>query len=199
MSTSSKTHKAARGQAIKAVPTCRWYLAEDVRTELSGKLSLMGVFPTDTVVVEMPRDIPDPTPDEPIALEGLTVLCVLIGFVGVAEFELVMGEKTPSPSSVALTRKLLVESESALTAANLVSRFRPALVRSFGERVFTISCPAIKFKDTFTFKIERRDTSLPPEPAPRISLVPVKAEVPLPTKRAAKRTASKKRPARATK
>jgi hypothetical protein len=160
-----------------AKPICRWYLAEDVRTEVGGKLSLMGLIPTDKLLIEMPPEIPDPTPEQPIALDGLTVLCVLSGFTGTAEFELTLGEKNPSASSTALTRTVVIESHSTIATANLVSRFRPVLLQSFGEKEFTISSTALNFSESFTFVVERRDINLPPEPAPQISLAPLAAPV----------------------
>lgn len=169
---------------------CRWYLADDARTEQGGKISLLGLYLDDTVVIEMPPEEAGPTVDEPIAIEGLTILCVLHGFEGSSDFELTLTD-VQNPS-IGLTRTLVVQSTTAAGNITLLSKFRPILIHSFGEKVFSIASPAIGFKEEFVFRIVRRDIGSPPQPGARISLKPP-LQVPQLHKRTSRKGPAKKR------
>lgn len=139
--------------------SCRWYLCDDVRNEEGGKLSLLGLYPDDTVIINMPSDHPDPTPEAPIAVEELSIFCVLLGFQGEADFTLrLFDKKNPR---VGLTRTLAIESSTSEGTINLISKFRPVAIHSFGEKRFSISCAAPKFQDDFVFRIIRRNIGAP--------------------------------------
>ena len=67
---------------------CRWFLADEARTESSGKVMLIGLYPDDQLILEMPSDAPGPTVEAPLYVEGVTIVCYLSGFQGKEEFEL---------------------------------------------------------------------------------------------------------------
>jgi hypothetical protein len=179
-----------------APPRCRWYLADDTRTEAGGKITLLGLYPDDAMIVEMPAEAPMPTADQPILIEGLTILCVLSGFQGSAEFEFTLGD--PSDG---LTRKFNIESVDPNGHLSIASRFRPSMIHSFGKKTFSVACPSIGFREEFHFSITRRDVAAPTlaptnfryqeaEPTPSAATVRAKS------KAAAKAPSAKRAPAR---
>lgn len=135
---------------------CRWYLADEVRLEIGGKVTIIGLFPDDSVVLEMPPDEPDPTPGQPVAIEGLTVLCIVRGFEGRHQFELALWGGDPAR---AVVREVTMETNSPEATLNLVSKFRPMFVESFGDKTFRLSCEELGFVSEFKFKLSRRDPS----------------------------------------
>lgn len=150
--------------------TCRFYLADDVRSELNGKVTLVGLYPDDTIVFEMPAGIPDPTPEVPIGSEGITILCTLFGFTGSAVFDLALRGNEPGSTGQTHQASLHVEKDAA--HVNMISKFRPLLVQSFGVKTFTISCAELDFYEEYKFQLKRRTIQeiklTAPEPQPTI-------------------------------
>lgn len=136
---------------------CRWFLADDARSEVGGKVTLLGMYPDDSMVIEMPPEAESPTSEKPIAIEGLTILCVLSGFEGSAEFELRLGPRENGAKQVAV-----LESSGPGAHLSLISKFRPVLIHSFGQKEFSISSPSLGFHESFVFSIIRRDATARP-------------------------------------
>lgn len=137
---------------------CRWYLADDVRSEPGGKWTILGLYADDIVVIQMPPDVPDPSVESPVAIEGLTVLCILRGLKGREEFHLSLNGSAPAHG---LGHTLMVESNSPDASISIVSRFRPIFIESFGKKVFSIECERLGFQEDFVFHVNRRDLSEP--------------------------------------
>jgi len=153
---------------------CRWFLADDVRPEQSGKLTLLGLYADNRVVVDMPKDAPAPTIEKPIGIDALTILCTLTGFSGAHDFQLNLSDSTTP--EIGLTNTIHVESDAAEGQINLISKFAPCLIHRFGTKRFRISCSDIGFEETFDFIVQRRDVE---DCGPR-SAVRVSAKAPAP-------------------
>lgn len=133
--------------------SCKWYLADDVRSEVGGKCTLVGVYTDDIVIVPMPIGAPNPTPSRPLAIEGLAILCSLRGLTGSAKFELtIAGTNT---SGTVQRQNIDAESPNAAHNLNLIARMAPVIVESFGEKSMTIESKELHFRDEFKFQIVR--------------------------------------------
>jgi hypothetical protein len=139
--------KEGRPDARSGSIQCKWYIADDIREELSGKLTLVGLYADDIIVVEMPSNEPDPTPEEPIHLSGLAILCVLLGLEGSTPIVFSLGEHKSD--------EILVTGE--LNASrNLISRFPVLQIASFGYKTVAIEATALGFRDEYRFEVRRR-------------------------------------------
>lgn len=183
----SKVSQAADAEADRTL-NCKWYLAEDIRVEQGGKLSILGLYPDDMVVVEMPTDEPDPTSEKPIAIEGLAILCLLVGFHGQSKFKLSLGGEDGAPPT--LNSELLIEADEAATNVTLISKFRPVLIHSLGRKFVSLSCLEHNTESRFVFTVERRAPGLTPPPA-RITMLSPTKESAKPARRAKPRSPAK--------
>ncbi len=55
-------------------PEVRFYMAEDLRQEVGGKVSAIGLFPDNVVVLPLPISVPEPTEVAPIFFKSLAFL-----------------------------------------------------------------------------------------------------------------------------
>jgi hypothetical protein len=55
-------------------PEIRFYMAEDLRQEAGGKVSAIGLFPDNVVVLPLPISVPEPTETVPILVKSLAFL-----------------------------------------------------------------------------------------------------------------------------
>lgn len=133
--------------------SCKWYLADDVRSEIGGKCTLVGVYTDDIVIVQMPIGAPDPTPSRPLAIERLAILCSLRGLTGSAQFELTIAGT--NKLGTAQKQNIDAESPNAAHNLNLIARIAPVVVESFGEKSMTIESKELHFRDEFKFQIVR--------------------------------------------
>lgn len=158
----SKSRKTAGKDGAHGVK-CKWYLADDIRQEIGGKLTLVGLYPDDVVLIEMPSDEPDPTPDQPIQLAGLAILCVISGLEGSAPVVFSFGgHRSPE---VDVTGDLK-------SSRNLISRFPVLRIVSLGMKSASIDIASIGFHDEFQFEVRRRSTEPLSEAASDTEIVP---------------------------
>lgn len=140
----------------------KWYLADDVRNEVGGKCTLVGLYSDDQVIIQMPSSDPDPTPENPVAIEGLAALCSLKGLKGSAEFEVTVSGTHPGSNS--RTQKFVASSVSANHTLNLISRLRPVMIESFGKKSINLRSKKLGFDETYVFQVLRGDIPEPDAP-----------------------------------
>lgn len=130
----------------------RFYMAEDFREEKDGKVSAICLYTDLNVLLQIPPDLPDPTPENPAALRSL---CFLFNII-----------KAPINSSVSIDlqtpgRKQSVVASHALPAndgaTNFIIRMDPFIVTELGRQTFTVTINQQKFE--FDCYLGRQKTS----------------------------------------
>lgn len=134
-----KSKKAVEGTA----PTkCKFFLADDVRIEQGGKPTAVGLYPEDKVVVLMPKQVADPTPDKPIGIPSLAILAAFYGAKGTYSMNLeLFGPSNRSMGS----SKIELKGEGGI---HYISRFMPMPIIGFGSYKLALTIA----KKSFTYK-----------------------------------------------
>lgn len=152
MATTKKTATKATASRSDLPPVrCRFFLADDLRQEVGGKVSAIGLYSDDVIVLQLPTEEPAPTVEKPIGFEGICVLISLSGLVGTREcnFELLGPTGTPilraAPASV--------DFPTAANSVNLISKFRPFICTQFGKFKFAARIGEHRFE--YEFEIRR--------------------------------------------
>jgi hypothetical protein len=135
---------------------CRWLIADDVRTEMSGKNTIVGLYADDMLVVEMPESAPNPTAQSPLGLEGISILCSVSGFVGTIDGDfLVTREGIPTDQVERV--KVQLQASTLFTTVSMIFRIRPFLVGVFGPKEARLTLPKLKRAFSHTFYVHRRN------------------------------------------
>lgn len=135
-------------------PKVNFYMAEDLRLEVSSKVSAIGLYPDHVLITQLPDDVPDPTEAAPIMLASLGFLFNVSKFTEsttIAVDMIVNGERKPFTAA----REYSAPEPGA--SINLIAVMKPCLIASFGikELVVTVG------KSVHLFPYEIRRASLP--------------------------------------
>lgn len=148
------TTKLTKG-VVAPKPVVNFYMAEDLRQEVNGKVTAIGLYPDHVAVLQIPEDIPDPTETAPIFIKSLGFLFNLsrLGQATTVAVDIESGGK----------RKPFLEAKEYPAvkpgdSLNLVGVMAPCQVSSFGEKKLHVIIG--KSVQTVTFEIRR--VSLPP-------------------------------------
>lgn len=122
-------------------PILRLIVAEDLRREVDGKVTAVGLFPDNTVIAHLPKDVPEPTDDSPIMLKSL-------GFL----FNISKLPARKPGTKVTVKIDILAAGQRKLFMAprelnwpntgdsmNIMGVMNPCPVGSFGERTFFVT------------------------------------------------------------
>lgn len=150
MKSARKVRKATKTVAV--VPShCNFYLADDIRIEQSGKPSMVGFYPDNAIVVQLPKDAPDPTKDNPVGIASLAFLANFVGAVGEYDAEIEMTGVGGVPLVRSDRRKLVGTKKNI----NFVTRFIPMPVVGFGTYKVVIKLDGHPYE--FSFEVRRGD------------------------------------------
>lgn len=114
----------------------RFYLADDVRSESSGKVTLVGLYPDNVLVLGLPTGTASPSPQNALGISAVAVLSTIQGDPGLCEavFKLtdphgrvMIQSAEPAPILVGKERH-----------ANLIARFPAFVVTGFGTYKFEL-------------------------------------------------------------
>lgn len=119
----------------------RFYMAEDFREEKDGKVSAICLYTDLNVLLQIPSNHPDPTPENPAALRSL---CFLFNIANApASASVSIDLKNPNGThSVVASQTLPAIAE----AANFIVRMDPCIVLGLGKRTFTVTVNQQKFE-----------------------------------------------------
>lgn len=126
-----------KSRAPAAAPTASdakvdFYVADDVRIEEGGKVTLVGMYPDRVVVALVPHDAPEPSTDVPLAIDGLAFLVNIRNLVGDHRVSVEIGKKPGTPAWHSFSFA------TPETSANLVARARPFSLASYGTKEVSI-------------------------------------------------------------
>ncbi len=134
----------------KTKPLASFYLAEEMRLEIDGKVSAMGLFTDFKVMIPMPREMPNPTTEQPIHVKSLSLLFCISNvntdFLVKIEIESGGNRKELIPS---FSHKPIEFGKSS----NIVVALSPLVVADFGDKYIFINIDSNEFM--FKFEINR--------------------------------------------
>lgn len=133
-----------------ARPNVRFFLAEDFRQEVGGKVSAIGLYADNVVVLQLPPDLAEPTAETPIVIRSLAFLFNVSAL------------REPSVASVDLhvngdRQAFMVPRELPATepgnSVNLLGVMAPCTVATFGKRTVIVDIAGTEH--TFEFEFRR--------------------------------------------
>lgn len=154
-------------------PVVHFYMAEDLRQEVSGKVSAIGLYPDHVAILQIADDIPDPTESAPIFFKSMGFLFNVSRLTQATTIAIDIesgGERRP------LTLAKEYPALEPGRSLNLLVIMEPCQVTSFGER--TILVTVGESVRTFTYEIRRGSappTGLVPTPQKAVQKVPKSA------------------------
>ncbi len=149
--------KSGRKSLSKPKPTavalvqCNFFIADDIRIEQGGKPSLLGFYPDNEIVVQMPKDLPDPTKESPVGIASLAILANFVNAVGEYDAEVEMNGAGGVPLVRADRNKLIGNKKNI----NFVTRFIPMPIVGFGKYDIVIKLDGHPY--AFSFNVRRED------------------------------------------
>lgn len=150
--------KAKSSVTNQAAHQWKAYLTEDIRAEMDGRVSLIGFYPGDVVFLNLPATAPDPTPDSAVGVSSVAILLTLTNVTQPEEIEL----ELIAPNGAVITQGS--GTVAVGEASNLISRFRPFAVSSFGEWTWAVKGPTIDIE--YKFRVLRNPLVLPSDSDP---------------------------------
>ena len=133
----------------------RLYVAEDFRQETNHKVSAIGLYTDNRVLLQIPPNLPDPTVENPAALRSL---CFLFNIFGAPDAATVSVDiEDPIANKVVVpVQKLPVN--SSVGAANFIVQMEPCIVTALGKRTFIVKVNQREFK--FGYVLGRQEAAL---------------------------------------
>lgn len=112
-------------------PNARLYIADDIRSESSGKIMAIGLYSDLVVILQIPADAPPATEEIPYGLGKLVFLINIRGVVGTGPVKIQLAEGGPES-----TRTVTIHPGGS---ANVIVTVQPMLIKSFGVKRATVS------------------------------------------------------------
>jgi hypothetical protein len=113
------------------VPVVKFFVCEDLRQEVNGMVSAIGLYPDNVIVIAMPDGIPDPTTEAPVAVKSLSFLFNISNFSATSSVTIEIESK--GKRSLLLPVKEYPAPESG-KSINLIANMQPGIFHFFGER-----------------------------------------------------------------
>lgn len=127
-----------------------FYLAEDMRQELSGKVSAIGLYTDYTVMVNLPDEAPDPSDTAPIVLKSLAFLFSISGFT---KPEIISVNLVTEKGVLPFLASKEYPPPGQGRSMSLIAAMEPGIVKSFGKRKIVVSVGSTEH--TFEYEIRR--------------------------------------------
>lgn len=140
---------------MAATPEVYFYLAEDLRQELDGKVSAIGLYADKVVVLPLPDNVPEPTKSAPLLLKSLAFL---FSISKLNETATISVEIETSSERTPLTTPQKHPPVEAGRSINLLGLLQPCVITSFGHKAFILKINDLEY----TFDFELRRVSVPP-------------------------------------
>ncbi len=133
----------------------RLYVAEDFRQEANHKVTAIGLYTDNQVLLQIPPNLPDPTLENPAALRSL---CFLFNIFGAPDAATVSVDiEDPVINRVVVpAQKLPVN--SLVGATNFIVQMQPCIVTALGRRTFVVKVNQREFK--FSYSLGRQEATL---------------------------------------
>jgi hypothetical protein len=134
-------------QRLPAARHVRFVLCEDARQEVSGKSTLVGVYPGEIVVVHQPTP-----PEGTNAVAALRSICLVL-FVSHGVGQFIAGIRIAAPDgTVAFEQQVGVVSLEEHGTATIVGQIQPFLVKAFGAHTLTLALDGREYPFEFVVR-----------------------------------------------
>ena len=140
----------------------KFFLAEDVRAEPGGKLTVVGMYPDDSILFQGPLPGVMFTPDASPGMPKLCIVCVLIG-LGPGTYSLVGTLSDPVGTALvdhASLGTVVVPSEGS-HAHTTVVQIAPFVAKELGDYTFVLSSNGINVSYVFSVRRDSTAEALP--------------------------------------
>lgn len=135
-----------------AEPVVRFYLAEDLRQELNSKVSAIGLYSDNVVVVPLPLDRPDPTVETPILLKSLGFL---FNITNVRKATTISIDLEFNGARRPFMKPQKYPDQGPGRSIILMGVMQPCAVTSFGEKTLFVKVGELDY--AFSFEIRRAE------------------------------------------
>lgn len=135
-------------------PQVRFYVSEDIRQEVNGKVSAIGLYPDNVILLQLPDDVPDPTESQPILIQALGFLFNVSKLSQATTISIDIktnGKRKP------FAQPKEYPSPGPGRSINILGLMQPVLIASFGEKTLYVKVG----ESVYTFNYEIRRASLP--------------------------------------
>jgi hypothetical protein len=129
-------------------------MAEDLRHEVNGKITAVGLYPDNVVILRLPDEVPDPTESKPIHIKSLGLAFNISKLTQAATISIdieVNGKRKP----------LFPPNEHPWPgpgrSINILGILEPCVIESFGERKLIVTVG--ESEQTFEYEIRRESIS----------------------------------------
>jgi hypothetical protein len=147
MSTKAKANQLDAAQV-------RFYLAEDFRPEANNKVSAIGLYPDNRILLQIPPSEPDPTPEKPAAIRSLSFLFNISDAPEAATVSIDVAG--PGANKVLVPSQILPPNSEGGTA-NFIIRFDPFVIPVLGKHSFSVKVNQHEFE--FSYAISRQQVA----------------------------------------
>ncbi len=139
----------------------RFLLADAVREETGGKLTLLGLYTGDEVVLQGTLPVDTPKGMKGIALQGLTILVLIVDGYGEFNVQIQVYDPTGAPIGES-SKDTLVKVKDV--PQNMLLPITPFPVRAFGRHRLEIQLNNRKYEYLFTVRHQDPNARLPTAP-----------------------------------
>ena len=132
----------------------RFYLADDMRQEVGGKVTAVGLYADNVIVAEMSPNDPDPTAEQLAALGGVSILASVSMSPGEHECQFEIEPSSVVPP-LALAQSDKFSTSRADETVNMIMRLAPLPFTRFGMVHLVLRVDGNPH--SFSFEIRRRN------------------------------------------
>lgn len=142
--------KSHRKKTETSTPVVHFYLAEDLRQELDGKVSAIGLYPDKVVVLPLPDDIPEPTESAPLLVRSLAFLFSISNLSEASTISIDIQSGGTRKQFAAPQEHPAVDLGRSI---NILCVMQPCVITFFGEKTLIVKINEREY--TFDFEIRR--------------------------------------------
>lgn len=135
-------------------PVVRLFMAEDVRQEVNGKLSALGLYSDNVVILRLPEDVPDPTESKPLHIKSLSFVFNISKLTQATTISIDIEANGKRRQFVQPTEQPVPEPGGSV---NIVAVMEPCAVTHFGEQKLIVTIG--EFEHIFEYEIRRESIS----------------------------------------
>lgn len=135
-------------------PLVRLYMAEDLRQEVNGKMSAIGLYPDNVVVLRLPDDVPDPTESQPLHIKSLSFVFNISKLTQATTISIDIEANGKRRQFIPPSEHPAPEPGMSI---NMVGVMEPFAVTHFGERKLIVTVG--ESEHTFEYEVRRESIS----------------------------------------
>jgi hypothetical protein len=132
----------------------RFFLADDARQEVHGKMTMVGLYADNVVVAEMPSGHSNPSKKAPVAIPGISILASVSIALGEHRYRMEIDRSSVTPQTIEAKTTTLMSAQPG-ESVNLIMRLAPLVFIRFGMVHVLLHIDDEPYR--FSFEIRRRD------------------------------------------